>query len=288
MFCPKCGKSLPESAAFCNGCGTQIHKKTAPTPENPITVQAQAPSLITKTIEADAKKTAPATPQQSAPKPAFQSMPLTQQSTKPVTKSLKAQKPPKQKKPKKQILTKDNIINVVIWLLLVLVYAAISFICVSVLEAANTITLKSAHNNFEYNLYFNEFLSILLNGNRAFNPTAISTTIALCVTIFCYATPVACGISALGALLTKKVIRFNIMASLVSIITSLLIMFCVSFSLRFAPVISDALSNHAGMLSDDIKTITYSPLIIVGVIILALVVVTMVISIILYSRRRKK
>ena len=30
MFCPECGKDLPETAKFCEGCGTSIAKVTSP------------------------------------------------------------------------------------------------------------------------------------------------------------------------------------------------------------------------------------------------------------------
>lgn len=30
MFCPKCGKQLPENASFCSGCGAKLAQKAAP------------------------------------------------------------------------------------------------------------------------------------------------------------------------------------------------------------------------------------------------------------------
>ena len=40
MFCPKCGKQLPDRAAFCNQCGTPIARV-----QQPPVQQAPAPTL---------------------------------------------------------------------------------------------------------------------------------------------------------------------------------------------------------------------------------------------------
>ncbi len=252
MFCPKCGKQIADSAVFCGECGTLIPKQEtqAPNTQNSAQPQVTPATVVPPTV-------------------------IPQKITKP--------KPAKEKK----TFAKSNFINALFILLITLTYTAISFLCISLLSAKDAITIQSAFNeSFTCDIDFNKFLEILFSGNVIFNPTLPSTVLSLGITIFCYAVPVICGISILGTIFNKKKIRFNIATSIFSTLTSAIIILFVPLSLRFVPKLNDALSAHAGMLRDDIKAVTYTPLIITGAIILALVVISTILSVILAKRRK--
>lgn len=49
MFCPNCGKNLPDNAAFCDGCGSPVAAAPAPVqPQAPVQVPVQTPAPAPK------------------------------------------------------------------------------------------------------------------------------------------------------------------------------------------------------------------------------------------------
>ncbi len=270
MFCPKCGKKLVDTAIFCDGCGTQIPKQEATAPQQ-------------KNTDAPPATTQPPTAQTITVKP-----PVITNQINTIPKTIPQPAPLKVKEQKK-IFTKHNLINALFILLITAAYTGISFICISVLSAENAITVKSAYSSsFACEMNFKEFWDILYSGNVIFNPTVTSTALSLGITIFCYAVPVICAIAILGTIVNKKNLRFNICASVFSTLTSAIIISFVPLSLSLIPKLNDAISAHAGLLRDDIKAITYTPLLIASGIILALMVISTILSVILANRRKKK
>lgn len=63
MFCPNCGKNLPDNAMFCDGCGTRMAAAPAPAPVQPpvqAPVQPQAPVYGQPPMQAPMYAQAPA------------------------------------------------------------------------------------------------------------------------------------------------------------------------------------------------------------------------------------
>lgn len=100
MFCPKCGKEIPDTAKFCSGCGTQ-------------TIKTQAPVQQQKTVQQPKPQTQPQ-------QPVHQPKPQTQPQVK--------VKQPVQKPPKKENGGNKGVLIGIIVALAVVVIGLVGFI----------------------------------------------------------------------------------------------------------------------------------------------------------------
>lgn len=288
MYCVKCGHQNQDNAKFCSRCGnamTQKPQAIQQTPQQrPIAPQQpvqQGPVAPQQPVQ---QQQGPATPYQATPP--YQGAPQKN----PFSFPKKAPKLESDKKPSKfspeKIFTKDNAINAALWVFLAGVYVCISLIFIYIFNMSNTITVSSAYNDeFVKNLTLQEFLKLLSEGNRIFNPTVFSKTISLAISIFFYSVPAFAGLALIVSIFSKNNMKFNITSAIVSFLSSLMLVGVVPLSIMLVPQIHAALGVRLGLMADDISKITYTPLIIHAAAVMVFIVIALVV-VKIYNRRR--
>lgn len=268
MFCPKCGKQN-ENTNFCVSCGAQLPKpKTA----------VSAVANTNKEVAAQ-------------PQPAVNPKPVTTIQNQPVFNRTQASpviKPAKPAAPSEPVFTKENILKWSFIAILAVLYILISLFFVLSFGMKKQILITSAFNeSFKASMTLETFLNLLIKGNRVFNPTVISTTLGvLTKTLFC-SVPVF-ALLAFATSFTKKGKIFNIISSVVSSLSALFMALIVPICVNFVPDFKVAISAKAGILAEDITSVTFTTFIIHAVAALLFVAATIVISSILNKRRKQK
>lgn len=189
-------------------------------------------------------------------------------------------------KEKKPIITKATIITTGLCLLLLVLYAGIAFLLIQLLHADDTILIKSSFDDdLVKTLTLKEFLDILLDGNRIFNPTMLSTSIGLGLSLFIYATPAFAALAFISACIGKKTAAINTVFSIMSILSAIAVAIVTPISVKLVSELKLALAYNQRMLSEDIKAFSYAKPIVYSAIVMVLVIVTGIVTRILNKRR---
>ncbi len=271
MFCPKCG-TKNENTNFCVSCGAQLPKpKTA----------VAAATNATKEVAAQPKPVVNPNPVTTLPKqPVF--------NQKQALPNIKPAKPATPSIPSEPVFTKENILKWSFRLILAVLYICISLLFILSFGMKKQIFITSAFNeSFKASVSLETFLNLLIKGNRVFNPTVISTTLGVLTNILFWSVPVF-AVLAFASSFTKKGKIFNIISSVVSSLSALFMALIVPVCVNFVPDFKTAISAKAGILAEDITSVTFTTFIIHAVVVLLFVVATVVISSILNKRREQK
>lgn len=191
-------------------------------------------------------------------------------------------------KERKPLIAKSTATSIGIALLLAVLYAGISSIFVLLLNMSDTILVKSAFDkDMNGYLTLQEFLDILLNGNRIFNPTTVSTAIGSAVYIFIYAVPAFAGLALIAAFIGKKSVALHTVFSIMSVISAAVVAVAAPISIKLVPEIKQAIAINMGMLFEDIKAFSYTKLFIFAGVIIVLLIASCIVAGVLNKRRAK-
>ncbi len=252
MFCPKCGKNIDSNMKFCAGCGADLTSVT------------------------------------------------TQQNTQPTPKPIPPAKPLKPIKPVKFTqktssesgklkFTKDDAINLGLWLGLAASYVCMSLIFILIFDMEKTISITSIYNSsFKSQLSLQNFMDILSMGNRLFNTTVLSKALSISVGLFFYSVPAFAVLALASTIFSKKSLIFHVTSSIISFVSAILLAVVVPVSFGLIPEFKTALATRIGMLPEDMGKITYTPFIIHAIAVALLIAVSTVFLVILNKRRNKK
>lgn len=256
MFCPYCGTQNDNGAAFCRVCGGNLHT-------------------------ASAKPTAPAAP--TAPfEPSAPGMPYS-----PTPSTTESASSPDAAK---SIDIKKLALNILFYFLAAAAYFSLSVIILTIFSNGDAISANSVFDpDVSKTMSLQDFCSVMLNGNTFFNPTGISTAIAVGMYIMVYGTAPVAAIAFLSSVIGKKKgFPMQLLSVLFSVISAALLAAIVPVSLRFVPNLKIGLSEKLVMLKTDVGSFDYKILIIFAALILVMTLLTVIFTAIANKRREAK
>lgn len=254
MFCPYCGTENDNGTTFCQFCGNELSATTA---------TAVAPNI-------------PITPANTTNTPSY---------TAPNT-----QAPAKPAKSKKTIDIKKLSLDILFYFLLAAAYFGLSFIMFIIFSKEDAISATSAFDSdISKAISLKEFCSVMINGNTFFNPTGISTALAIGMYIAVYGTAPVAAIAFLSSVIGKKKgFPIHLLSVFFSILSASLLAIIVPISTRFVPNLKIALAEKFIMLRNDIGDFDFSILIIFAALILVMTLLTIIFTAIANKRRETK
>lgn len=252
MFCPKCGKQIDSNMKFCAGCGADL--ASVPVQQNT----------------------------QPAPKPIPPVKPF-----KPIKPAKITNKAPSESGKLK--FTKNDAIDMGLWLGLAASYVCISLIFIMIFNMEKTISVASIFNNsFKSQISLQNFMDILSMGNRLFNTTVLSKALSIGIEIFFYSVPAFAALALASTFFSKGKLVFHVTSSIVSFISAILLAVVVPVSFGLIPGFKTALGTRIGMLPEDMGKISYTPFIIHAIAVALLIAISTVFAVMLNKRRNKK
>lgn len=213
--------------------------------------------------------------------------PKTHSDQKPVyNKKFKA---PAQKSNIKPIFSKNNIITAIFYILQALLYSAI---CVHILllpKLQDAIIINTVSSKGKpVSMLLTDFVNLMLNGNRLFNPTIPTTAFATGISVFIYCIPVFAVICLLGSVIRKKSGAFNATFTIISLLSEAFVALAIPVSVYLCPEFKNAIALNINFVIDDVGTIDISKIIIYCAVSAGITVVAAVITAIAAKWRNKK
>ena len=304
MYCPFCGTKLEDNSIFCTDCGKRVNEPQAnapqttnisetntpapapeptptPTVQTPAPTPAAQPAPVQRPVAtvtpASVPKAAPTAP--TAPKAA----PIATPKPAPVPKPVKTKK---ERKP--VAINKKAIVTVILAIVLTLVYAVIAFIPFALMGREDAVIVTTVYDDDVYGYFtLNGFLDLLMNGNKMFNPTAISLAFGIGVYALMYAVPVFAGISLIASYVNKKSAPLHVLSSIMTVLYSAVTAAVVPLSMWLIPNFKEAVAVSLKFIIGDVGNLSSTVLIIAAAIMLVLVVISSILVGILKKRRAK-
>lgn len=311
MYCPYCGTKLEDNSIFCTDCGKRVNEPQAnvpqttnisetstqaPTQTPAVQTPAQAPAPEVKPVPAPAPvapQPAPVQEPAATATPAFVPKPTATPAPKAVPaatpKPAPAPKPVKIKKERKPIvINKKMIVTVILLIVLALVYAATAAIPFLLMDRTETVVVTTIFDDDVFGYFtLKDFAGLLMNGNKLFNPTSVSLTLAICVQVFTYCVPVFAGIAFIAACANKKSVPLHVLSSIMTGLYSVIIALSVPLSTWLIPNFKDAIAVSLKFIMGDVASVSSTAFIIVAGIMMGLVVISSILVGIIAKRRAK-
>lgn len=267
MFCPYCGNEIKNGVTFCGKCGSEIR---TPGKER----------IFTASVK----------PKSSGAQPLLSDLSPSAVSGLSDIKNAKSNKSTTRKENRKTVaITKNDVITFVISAAFPVIYVGIIILLLSLINISDSISVKTNYDNgFIANLTLKEFLDILISGNRAFYPTALSLCFGIGVYVFVYGAAVFAVLGLLHTLFSKKSIALHICSSLLSMLASVFVILIAPLSIRFVNGFKQALAINTGVILDEISSVSCIKLIIFTVLVFVLVILSTVLAFVIKKRRGKR
>ncbi len=187
------------------------------------------------------------------------------------------------------LIKKSTLANAGLSLLLIAIYVGISFIFILLINMKDTILIETAYDASQQSyMTLKEFLDFLISGNRIFNPTFISSILAISTYLLVYSVPVFAVIGILATILRKKQVAFHAVFSVMIALASITVAIIIPLSAILIPELRQAISISVGVIFEDINQFSSNTLIIFAIISLILLVLSGVITALLNKRRSKQ
>ena len=285
MFCSYCGKELRDGSKFCAHCGKELPTESvipeaAPPagPAEPVAAPVVEPALaVPETPAVPPAPEPPAQPKQETPAPV------------PPAQPPKAPKPPKVKKEKKPAdpgALKKALGNIALLLGLTALYAGISLLFLLYWDREDAVVTQTAYNsNICGYLSLREFVDLLLNGNRIFHPTVLSTALGVGIYGLSYAVPAFCLLALIGAATGKRTTSLCVTSSVFTALCALMTAGLVPASMLFVKGLDQACALQSGVMFQDIARTSWNGPFVCAGIALVLMVGTIILTAILKKRR---
>lgn len=187
------------------------------------------------------------------------------------------------------LFTKQRMVNLVLWAVLAVVYGWIFYFVSSMFSLEEGITVVNGYSeSAAKTLTLEQVRAFFMNGNMIFHPTVLSTALGVGITVLHYGAFAFGGLAFVTACFTKRNMLLTVTSSIVFMLTAVLSFTMVPLSFRFVPLLKNGLAMDLGMILSDVKTVTCSPLVTRGIIMMVLAVVTVVLTAVLNKRRVQK
>lgn len=267
MFCPYCGNEIKKGVTFCGKCGLEM-----------------------KTPGKERIFTAPAKPKSSSAHHFLSDFSSSAVSELGDTKTAELNKNTIRKRNRKTVaITKNDVITFVISAAFPVIYAGIIILLLSLINISDTISVQTNYDNgFIANLTLKEFLDLLISGNRAFYPTALSLCFGIGVYVFVYGAAAFAVLGLLHTLFSKKSIALHICSSFLSMLASVFVILIAPLSIRFVNGFKQALAINTGVILDEISSVSFIKLIILTILVFVLVILSTVLAFAIKKRRGKR
>lgn len=192
---------------------------------------------------------------------------------------------PVAEKKKLNINVKKLFIKIGIGILLTALYVGISAIFLMVLNTDESIVINTIYeSDVSHHVTLEKFLEILIDGNRIFNPTMVSTALGIGLYILIYAVPIFAGIALVTTLINKRFFSLNIVFSIISVISAAAVALVTPAAVKFVPELNQAIGVNNGIIFDDIAEFEFEKLVIFAAIAAAFIVAIIIVTII-YNKR---
>lgn len=264
MFCPFCGTSLEDAAKFCTKCGKSLQESSPKPPSDNSLFDVPPPE--------------PLSPPAAAPTSA-----ATTPAPAPEQKEFKI--PPRPKKPN-PLTQKKTWISIGFYTLLAVLYAASAVLLLLLASRDGSIGAVIASRDKTVDAFsLNSFADLLTDGNYIFNPTALSTALGILIRALLWS---VCGFSIiafLGVFSRKKSASLYTSYCILTGIASLTVAFITPLASSLVPQLKYAVSVAAGVLTEDLASLSFLPLII-GALLAVLPLVAAGIVLRIFNNRR--
>jgi len=277
MYCPYCGTKLEDNSVFCTDCGKKVNE---PQVQQTQTTTAAGGNESPKVTPAVTTQTAPV---KSIPAPTPKAVPPV------IPKPAPAPKPVKVKKEHKPIkINKKVIVTIILAIVLTLVYAAMAVIPFLLLDRADTVVVSTVFDDDVFGYFTLEgFAKLLTDGNKLFNPTAISLALGISLHVLTYCVPIFAAISLIASYVNKKSVSLHVLSSIMTTLYAALIAVIAPVSVWLIPNFKDALAVSLKFIMGDVAAVSSTAFIIVAGIMVGLVVIASILVGILKARRAK-
>ncbi len=269
MFCPHCGNEIKNpDTKFCGKCGKAIinHTTPTPTPQN-----AQMPQAATSPAKSPAQQSTsvPYTPPQRVA---------------PVV-----HKTAKVHVPSKPLIGRESLISFGLHSLLCLLFAGISVLMILLLNFEDTVKLHTLSGEGDAGLFsIGELLGTMINGNEIFNPTTLSTALAMLTYLLVFSMPAFALISFVGSLTSKKPAPFYVLFFIMAFLSVIYISALIPLSDLLVPEFRQAAALDGSVILADAGNLTAGKIFIFTSIAAVLTLASIVVTVIIGKRRNKK
>lgn len=273
MICPRCSNEIADGVPFCGYCGNPI--TTAEDTDATVSVVNEAPQVS----EPISMYTPPVAPQPVVQQPVY---------TPPVAPVPKYAPQIAPKKKDKKPADKNAFARAGLVLVLILIFAGISALFVMMPLIEDTLSAKTISDGKDgVALTLAQYLEVMINGNRIFNPTILSKALGMGVYIFIYAVPVFALLAIIANVINKKAIALTVASSIISTLGAVIVAGVVPLSLLFIKDLKTAVALNFHVIVGDLESVAFIPVIIFMGIALVLTIASFVVLAILNKRRAK-
>ena len=180
------------------------------------------------------------------------------------------------------------IVTIILAIVLTLVYAAMAIIPFLILDRSDTVVVSTVFDDDVFGYFTLEgFAKLLTDGNKLFNPTAISLTLGISLHVLTYCVPIFAAISLIASYVNKKSVSLHVLSSIMTTLYAALIAVIAPVSVWLIPNFKDALAVSLKFIMGDVAAVSSTAFIIVAGIMVGLVVIASILVGILKARRAK-
>lgn len=199
------------------------------------------------------------------------------------------QTPIKKPKERSPLITKEVRNKWLIALILILLYTGISALFIILLNLENSIAIKTVFDDdVTKHITLNQLLKAFVSGNKVFNPTTVTLALGVGTYTLIYSVPVFSVIALIGTFSGKKVFGLYTVSSVVTVLSVAATLLIAPLSLILIPDFKQVISASAGIVFNDFDKITFIPIIVFSVLIIALLVAIGIVTGLFNKRRTKK
>ncbi len=183
---------------------------------------------------------------------------------------------------------KNVVINGGIRLIIAALYAGVFLLLFFGFKAEKSIVVHTLFNEKVCGyMSVQNFSDMLINGNKIFNPTAISIALGACTSVLMWAVP-AFGLLALVSTFFKKpTVKPAVCFTIISLLAASVFALTVFLAELFVPFLPQVLAEEFNFIPSDVGATTYVKPIIFASIAFILTVASLITTIILNKRRSK-
>ena len=180
--------------------------------------------------------------------------------------------------------------DILFYFLLAAAYCGLSVIMLTTFSNADAISANSIFDpDISNSMSLQDFCSVLINGNTFFNPTGISTALAVGMYILVYGTAPVAAVAFLSSVICKrKGFPMHVLSVIFSVISAAFLAVLVPVSVKLVPNVKAGLSAKLVMLKDDVGNFDYKLLIIFAALMLVMTALTIIFTSVATKRREAK